>query len=126
MMSRAFMQDWKRAAVSAVLAYALALQAVLFAASGALHAAPANLSQAVICLSEPAAPDHAPGKAHQALCCILTCHGAGAPGGPLPVAASLDRPVAVAAAAGLFRHTPFLRPVSNVLPVGSRAPPRLG
>ncbi len=120
------MQGWKRAAVSAVLAYVLALQAVLFAASGALHAAPANLSQAVICLSEPAAPDHAPGKAHQALCCVLTCHGAGAPGGSLPVAASLDRPVVVAAAAGPSRPAPFLRLVSNVLPVGSRAPPRLG
>jgi hypothetical protein len=127
MMSRSFMKGWKRAAVSAALAYALALQAVLFATSGALHAAPANLSQGVICLSDPAASDHAPGKAHQVLCCILGCHGSGAPGGPLPVAASLDHlDAAAAVAASPSRHTPFLRLASNVLPVGSRAPPRLG
>jgi hypothetical protein len=120
------MQGWKRAAVSAVLAYALALQAVLFAVGGALHADPANLSQAVICVAEAASgQDHAPAKAHDALCCILNCHASGAAGSPLPVAALLDRPIPATVAAGLARHAPHLRLASSVLPVGSRAPPRL-
>jgi len=103
------------------------LQALLLAASGALHAAPANLSQAVVCLPDAAAPDRdAPEKAHGALCCLLSCHGAGATGGPVPVAAILDRPAREATDGILPQPAPILRLASNVLPVGSRAPPRLG
>jgi hypothetical protein len=127
MTGRTFMIGWKRTAMAASVAYVMALQALLFSLGGALHAGAANLPQAILCASDSgSAPDHSPAQAHDALCCILSCHGSGSPGGPLPDAASLDRLPPVTMATGLPHRTPFLRLASNVLPVGSRAPPRLG
>jgi hypothetical protein len=121
------MKGWKQAGITAAVAYALALQALLLSFGGALHAGAANLPQAIICLpSQQPAPDHAPVDAHDSLCCILSCNASVPPAGPVPALAFLDRPPSVPNATGIFRPAPFLRLASNVLPVGSRAPPRLG
>jgi hypothetical protein len=59
------MKGWKQAGITAAVAYALALQALLLSFGGALHAGAANLPQAIICLpSQQPAPDHAPVDAH--------------------------------------------------------------
>lgn len=122
-----FISGWKRTALSVALAYALVLQALLLSTAGAVRAGAVDLPQAVLCLNGPdQAPDRrAPGAAHDALCCILGCH-AGASGGPLPAAAALLHRPPEAAAAVPIPEAPSLRPASDVLPVGSRAPPRLG
>ncbi|WP_243369756.1 hypothetical protein [Microvirga solisilvae] len=117
---------WKRAALAALVAYALVLQTVLVSLSGAAHAAEAAGPQGILCLQDgQARPDHDPAKAHDGLCCILSCHHAGT-GGPLSEAVSLEQPLAVV----LIAHGPVVSshsPVtSTILPVGSRAPPRLG
>ena len=118
--------SWKRAAVAAVVAYALALQGLLLSLGGALHAAEASGPQAVIC-AEGAAGDRDRGglpKAHDALCCILGCHGSTA--GPLPVFTALKRPAPAALGIEAAGQPAVLRVASKVLPLGSRAPPRMG
>jgi hypothetical protein len=128
MRDRAFITGWKRAVLTAVLAYALALQSLLLPASGAVHAGAGNLPQAVLCVTEgDRTPDHpAPARPHDGLCCILGCHGSGSPVGPVPVAAAPDRPSPLAVAKAAIPEAPVLPLSSTILPVGSRAPPRLG
>lgn len=117
---------WKRAVLTALMAYAFVLQTVLVSLGGAAHAADMAGPQGIICHQDgQSLPDHDPAKAHDGLCCTLSGHGAG-PAGPLPAAAlpqrlpsvSLDGPVRADLSAP--SHS------SDVLPVGSRAPPRLG
>ena len=126
MRRRTSAQGWTRAVIAAVMAYAFVLQALLLSVSGAVHAATLAEPQGIICLQDDsAAPDHPPAKDHGSLCCTLSCHGSG-PVGPTPAAAILDR-VAPLAVTGLrTANSAQLRLTSNVLPLGSRAPPRLG
>ncbi len=127
MTDRAFMKGWKRAPIVAVLAYALVLQALAFAFGGALHAGAANLPQAVFCESgDLSAHGDSPSKAHDTLCCIVSCHASGSLSGPVPVVASFGPMLPILETVGLSHPRPVLRLASNVLPVGSRAPPRLG
>jgi len=128
MTGKAFTTGWKHAALAVALAYVLALQALLLSMGGAVQAASGHSPQGILCITEPgAAPGHqAPAKAHDGLCCILGCHGSGPAGGPLPAPASFDPPSPLAVAAAAVPGAPVLRLSSNVLPVGSRAPPRLG
>jgi hypothetical protein len=118
-------QGWTRA-IAAVMAYAFVLQALLLSASGAVHAAAATETVGIICLQDgSSAPDHSPAKDHGTLCCALSCHGSG-PAGPVSVATILDRVAPLAAASVHSADPPQLRLTSDVLPLGSRAPPRLG
>ncbi|SCY15579.1 hypothetical protein SAMN02927923_00714 [Microvirga guangxiensis] len=117
---------FKRAVLTVLLAYALVLQTVLVSLSGAAHAAEAAGPQGILCLQDgQRLPDHDPAKAHDGLCCILSCYSAG-PAGPLPEQVSADRLMPVAIKATVRAVSADIRPFSNVLPVGSRAPPRLG
>ncbi len=126
MESRSAITRWKRAAVAAALAYALVLQALVLSFGGALHAAAAQGPQEVICTTGSASgPDHAPAKAHDGLCCAMGCHGS-APAGPVAVTTSFERLAPVAAALGMPGESPVPWRASTFLPVGSRAPPRLG
>ena len=126
MRRRTSAQGWTRAAIAAVMAYAFVLQALLLSASGAVHAAAATETVGIICLQDgSSAPDHSPAKDHGPLCCTLSCHGSG-PAGPVPVATILDRVAPLAVASARSADQPQLRLTSNVLPLGSRAPPRLG
>ena len=91
MTRRAPRTGWTRAAIAAAMAYAFVLQLVLLSVSGAFHAAAAAEAQGIICVQDgSSAPDHGPKKAHENLCCTVSCHGAGATG-PAPVAAILER-----------------------------------
>ena len=126
MRRRTSAQGWKRAAIAAVMAYAFVLQALLLSASGAIHTAAAAAPQGIICVQDgSSAPEHSPAKDHGILCCSLSCHGSG-PAGPAPAATILDRVVPVAVASVRSPDRPRLRLTSDVLPLGSRAPPRLG
>src|SRR4051812_45604103 len=116
---------WTRAAIVSVMAYAFVLQALLLSVGGAFHAAAAADPQGIICLQEGAsAPDHGPKKAHENLCCTLRCHGSGA-AGPAPIAAVPDGIAPTAGSGDRIVDPPHLRLPSDVLPLGSRAPPRL-
>lgn len=124
--NRAFIPGWKRAAITAAVAYALVLQALLLSFGGAMQAAAAPGPQAFICApGSESGPGHAPAKAHDGLCCTLSCHGAGS-AGPAPALVSFERLAPVAAILETSAEAPVLRLASNVLPLGSRAPPRLG
>jgi len=126
MRTRASITGWKRAAVTAVVAYALVLQALLLSFGGALHAAAAQAPQAIVCAQGgESGSDRQPGDPHDALCCVLNCHGS-APAGPAPASAAFERLPPVAAAVELSSGTPFLKPTSHVLPLGPRAPPHSG
>ncbi|EIM29172.1 hypothetical protein [Microvirga lotononidis] len=126
MTRRAPRTPWTRAAIVAVMAYAFVLQALLLSVSGAFHTAVAAETQEIICLQDgSSAPDHGPTKAHQNLCCTLSCHGPGMTG-PVPDTALPGRIAPVAAADEMPAEAPHLRLTSNVLPLGSRAPPRRG
>ena len=126
MRRRTSAQGWTRAAISAVMAYAFVLQALLLSVSGAVHAAAAAGPQGVICVQDGSfAPDHSPAKDHGSFCCSLSCHGSGATG-PVPAATILGRIAPLTVAGGRTADPPELRLTSNVLPLGSRAPPRLG
>ena len=119
-------QGWTRAAIVAVMAYAFVLQALLLSVSGAVHAASAAEPQGIICLQDgSSAPDHSPANDHGNLCCTVSCHGSGS-AGPAPAAAILDRIAPLAVTGVRTADPPRLRLTSNVLPLGSRAPPRLG
>jgi hypothetical protein len=126
MRRRTSAQGWTRAAIAAVMAYAFVLQALLLSASGAVHAAAATVTAGIICVQDgSSAPNHSPAQAHKNLCCTLSCHGSGA-AGPAPAATILGR-IAPPAVTGIrTADPPRLRLTSNVLPLGSRAPPRLG
>ncbi|MBF9233068.1 hypothetical protein [Microvirga alba] len=127
MANRAFMTGWKRAAITATIAYALAVQALLLSFSGALHAGSVNLPQGILCAWDATpSPDQSPAKAHDGVCCILGCNGSVSAAGPVPAFAVLEQVLPVAILVGFSLETPFLRVASKVLPVGSRAPPRLG
>jgi hypothetical protein len=117
---------WTRAAIVAVMAYAFVLQALLLSVGGAFHTAAAADAQGIICLQDgSSAPDHGPKKAHENLCCTLSCHGSGA-AGPAPIAAVLEQIAPIAVSGDRIVEPPHLRLTSDVLPLGSRAPPRLG
>ena len=121
---------WKRAAVTALMAYALVVQSLLLSFGGALHAAPADVPHGILCSWDgepaPASGDSSPAVPHDGLCCMLGCGVSAGAAGLAPAAVQIDRPLPVLVAIGLSREAPFLRLGSNVLPVGSRAPPRLG
>lgn len=128
MTSRAFLKRWQRAGITAAIAYALVVQALLSSLGGVLHAQAAGLPQNVICAQDgdrtaPGDP-HAPASAHNALCCILSCGVS--PPMPAPAFVSIATPAIVAALVIFRPETPVSRLSSDVLPVGSRAPPRLG
>jgi len=126
MRRRASTQGWTRAAFAAVMAYAFVMQALLLSVSGALHAAAAAQPQGIICLQDgSSAPDHAPAKAHDTLCCTVSCHGSAA-AGPAPSVAMPVRWAPEALAGNRPAPSPRLTLTSTVLPLGSRAPPRLG
>ncbi|QRM29656.1 hypothetical protein [Microvirga sp. VF16] len=126
MTRKGFRTGWTRAAIVAVMAYAFVLQALLLSVSGAFHAAAAAEAQGIICVQDSSsAPDHGPKKAHENLCCTLSCHSSGATG-PIPAAAILERLAPMAVLGDRAVEPPSLRLTSDVLPLGSRAPPRLG
>ncbi len=126
MRRRTSAQGWTRAAIAAVMAYAFVLQALLISASGAVHAAAAADPLGIICLQDGSpAPEHSPAKDHANLCCTVSCHGSGA-AGPAPAATILGRIAPLAVAGSRVADPPRLSLTSNVLPLGSRAPPRLG
>jgi hypothetical protein len=126
MTRKASRTGWTRAAIVAVMAYAFVLQALLLSVSGAFHAAAAAEAQGIICVQDgSSAPDHGSKKAHETLCCTLSCHNSGA-AGPIPVAAVLERLAPMAVTGALPPGPAPSRLTSDVLPLGSRAPPRLG
>ncbi|MCB8819181.1 DUF2946 family protein [Microvirga rosea] len=124
MTGRAFLTRWQRAALTAVIAYALALQALSFSFGGAVHAQ-ASLSEGVICAqsSEHSKP-HGPAQAHDALCCILGCNLSAAFGGPPLVQAGLARLALTPATISFSPDRADPVRLVGFLPVGSRAPPR--
>ncbi|KLK89848.1 hypothetical protein AA309_29115 [Microvirga vignae] len=126
MMRKGTIMAFKRAVLTALMAYALVLQTILVSLSGAAHAAEAAGRQGILCLEYGRTqPDHGPATTHDGLCCTLSCHGTG-PSGPAPETASAERrldPVALSVRAPVDAF--LIRLSSNVLPVGSRAPPRL-
>jgi hypothetical protein len=126
MTRRASPRSWTHAAIVAVMAYAFVLQALLLSVGGAFHAAAAAEPQGVICIQDGSStPGHAPAKAHEDLCCTLSCHGSGA-AGPAPFAAVPARVASSSLTDDRPADWPPVRLTSNVLPLGSRAPPRLG
>ncbi len=117
---------WTRTALVAAMAYAFVLQMLLLPVGGVLHAATLARAQGILCVQDgTSAPDHSPAKAHDGLCCLAGCHGSGS-SGPAPGSTALERLAPVALAAGTPGGSSVLIPSSNVLPLGSRAPPRLG
>ena len=120
-------RSWTHAAIAVAMAYAFVLQVLLLSVSGGFHVAAASDARGVICLQDGASagPDHAPAQAHDGLCCIASCHGP-ALAGPAPGAVLFERLAPVAVAGLVPDGPPHLRLTSDVLPVGSRAPPRLG
>ena len=126
MTSRRFTTGWRRAAITAAVAYALVLQGLILSLGGALHAADASGPQTIICAEGSATgQDRAPAKAHDALCCTLNCHGSTA-AGPLPIVSVLKRRAPAVLEIRAAGKPAVLRVASHVLPLGSRAPPRLG
>lgn len=126
MTRRSTRTGWARAAIVAVMAYGFVLQALLLAVGGAVHAAAAAEGQEIICIQQgSSAPDHGPKKVHESLCCTLSCHGSGA-AGPVPATVIPGRVAPVVAANDRPAAAPHLRLTSDVLPLGSRAPPRRG
>jgi hypothetical protein len=126
MRRRTSAQGWTHTAIAVVMAYAFVLQALLLSVSGAVHAAAAAETVGIICLQDgSSAPDHSPAKDHANLCCTLSCHGSG-PAGSVPAAVIVGRIAPLAVASSRVADLPRLRLTSNVLPLGSRAPPRLG
>lgn len=127
MTGRASFTLWQRAGITAVIAYALALQALLFSYGGVFHPESVAGPAGIICSegSGHSAPD-APAAAHDALCCILSCGVSAAPAGPLPALAGIARPATAPVIIAFLPDEPPLARIAGVLPVGSRAPPRLG
>ena len=128
MTERATIGSWKRTALAVMLAYALALQGLLLALGGAMHAQASTLpEQTVLCLQGSGGdPSHDPATTDHGICCLAACVGGTGPIGPTPAFTSLQplrslvsevRPTVVPARDSVK---------SAVLPVGSRAPPRLG
>jgi hypothetical protein len=117
---------WTRAAIVAAMAYAFVLQMLLLPVGAALHAATMTGAQGILCVQDGStAPDHSPTKAHDGLCCLASCHGLSA-AGAAPVSIVLERLAPVDIVASTPGGSSALSPSSNVLPLGSRAPPRLG
>ncbi|WP_134500836.1 DUF2946 family protein [Microvirga pakistanensis] len=121
---------FRRAVLTALMAYALVLQTVLVSLGGAAHAGQLAEAQGILCLQDgQTQPSQDPAKgptgSHDGLCCTLSCHGGGAAGpAPALVLAGRLAPVILEPRAPADSH--HTRHFSNVLPVGSRAPPRLG
>jgi hypothetical protein len=111
-----------------VVAYAILLQAFLLSLAGAAHAAPGADPQAVLCAYDGTSGPHDPSgqTAHTGLCCILGCQGFAAAPGPAPSGAVQKplRPASIRVEPSYERVV--TRVSSTVLPLGSRAPPRLG
>jgi hypothetical protein len=127
MKRRGFSSIWRRAAITAVMAYALTLQALLLSFGGAAHAATLAGAPDIICATGAASGSHdAPANAHDGLCCILGHNGCAAPAGLPPAAGIVDRARPSLTVSGRVHERVFPRAFSSVLPVGSRAPPRLG
>lgn len=126
MTRRVSITPFQRAVLTALMAYALVLQAVLVSLSGAAHAAQAAGPQGIHCLPDGRTqPDPAPSKSHDGLCCTLSCHGPG-PAGPAPASVLVERLALLRREAPAPAVSPDPRIPSRILPVGPRAPPRLG
>lgn len=123
---QAFSYLWRRAAVSAVIAYALVLQVFAASLADAAHAVSRGSSGTVFCLTDKAdGSAGGPEKGHDSRCCILGCQNVTAAPGPQPVLFGRDSqwPTLVLTDRS---YGPFFTPRAlAVLPVGSRAPPRL-
>ncbi len=116
---------WTRAAIVAAMAYAFVLQMLLLPIGGALHAATLAGAQGILCVQDgSSSSDPSPAKTHDGLCCLAGCHGSG-PAEP-PGSTALERLAPVAVVARTRGSSSVLRVTSDVLPLGSRAPPRLG
>lgn len=117
---------FRRAVLTALMAYALVLQTVLASFGGAAHAAQAAGPSGILCLQDgQTRPDSAPAKGHDGLCCTLSCHGGGT-AGPAPASVPAVRLAPVPLDEQGRADPPAVHLFSTVLPVGSRAPPRLG
>jgi len=131
MTGRAIITGWKRASLAAMLAYALTLQGVLLALGGAMHVQAAALPETVLCLEavDGFAPDR-PGPADHGsdhtLCCIAGCTAGIGAAGPGPGTAALRARFPVPADSRPAIDMAASVVASSTLPVGSRAPPRLG
>jgi hypothetical protein len=116
---------WTHAAIVAAMVYAFVLQMLLLPIGGALHAATLAGAQGILCIQDgSSSSDPSPAKAHDGLCCLAGCHGSG-PAEP-PGSTALERLEPVALVAETPGGSSVLRITSSVLPLGSRAPPRLG
>ena len=115
-----------RTALAVVAAYALALQALLAGAAGAVLLSGRHGEAGWLCLFEEAggpAPG-GPARPHAADCCLLACHAAplgcaAAPSAFAPARATLSEAL-------LPARTAFAVAPASFLPLGSRAPPVLG
>lgn len=126
MRSRNIIKGWKHAAIAAALAYALVLQTLLIAFGGAAHAAAALEGQTLLCIENTATgQDPQDAARHDGLCCV-PCGGGQSATVPPPAQATPERLLPTESAAALPAEGSVLAVSSNVLPVGSRAPPRLG
>ena len=122
--------DWKRAAITAVIAYGLALQAILLPFGGLRQAQSAPFEHGIICLQDAAgqARDDAESrsKPHGMLCCTWGCFQKAAFAGPIPPFALIPAFGRFWTAAGPHPVPAVLASSLDVLPLGARAPPRLG
>ncbi|WP_210496364.1 hypothetical protein [Microvirga antarctica] len=122
-------RGWKRTAMAVALAYALVLQGLLLALGGATHAHAAGSPQTALCLpgaqTGSAGSPHESGQADHALCCLLGCGAVTVSAGPPPVVSSLRERRPILLSLGTLPAPHALPVASAVLPVGSRAPPRL-
>ncbi|HZH10932.1 MAG TPA: hypothetical protein VEZ24_11255 [Microvirga sp.] len=126
MMRKDTIAPFRRAVLTALMAYALVLQTILVSLGGAAQAADMAGNQGILCLQDgETRPGHDPATAHEGLCCTLSCHNPSAAGGPVPEAASIAHPAPVTLAVREPAAAVIPRLFSSVLPVGSRAPPRL-
>lgn len=127
MFSQLRRHGWRKATVSAVAAYALALQAFLTGFAGAAQAAPALLAEAGILCAEhggSSGDPRTPAQEHQdGSCGILHCTGLGAPVGLPPAPFSVPARTILAAPLRLSVLVDVLIGPRAVKPVGSRAPP---
>ncbi|MXQ13493.1 hypothetical protein [Microvirga makkahensis] len=118
--------SFRRAVLTALTAYVLVLQTVFASFGGAAHAAQAAGPGGILCLQDgQTRPDPAPANGHDGLCCTLSCHGGGA-AGPAPAFVPAVRLAPVTLDEHVQADPSAVHLFSTVLPVGSRAPPRLG
>jgi hypothetical protein len=115
---------WQRALVATLAGYALALQALLAAMAGGLHAGAFAPGHADALCSPANAPAGAPATPNgTGLCCILACHAPSL--GAAPTADARSRALPAFALIAARPPAAFEVTVINPRPLGSRAPPIL-